>query len=475
MRMTGRERGKFTALNGLRKVTVPPDIGGRYAVIIQDRAGLPVPHLTEWFHQRTEPATEGTRDAYFAMSRSFIGFLLDHHYSWRAEPAEVRDYYLEFLRDDLQCVVRPAATTEGYIWRPSGRSPISPSSLAVLQAGVRDFYAVMIQVGWYPYPNPMDSEVLLRWKREHLHRLRNAGAPDHAGIRSESRERTAHHPTGFFRSDRGKIWAPTLAMETDERIGRLQQAITFMIKEARTLRMKVVLLLLLQTGARGFEVRTLTAGGYRKNPHPHRAVVQNKGSLGREVKTIYFTSAELLGITRYIANERCLYDPQGRMRLEQLDDGEPIFLTQGGKAYTRHAFYHDWHPLYAAARERYAIAFSPHDIRALHTTTNMARIKAHARASTPDTASALAVEKELIEGYRILMGWRSHETIATYIKSFSARQALIDIVLGLHAPAAAALAAPAVRPAAPAIALHEATVPSLTEVLPNDDEDLQWY
>lgn len=474
MRMAGRAHGKFTALNGLRKVTISPDTGGRYAVIIQDRSGLPVPHLTEWFHQRTEPGNDGTRDAYFAMNRSFIGFLLDHAYPWRAEPAAVRDYYLEFLRDEVRCVVRPDPSAEGYIWRLSGHSPISPSSLAVLQAGVRDFYAVMIRVGWYPYPNPMDSALLGRWKREYIRHLRSAGAPDSAGTRGESRERTARRPTSFFRTDRGKIWAPTLAMETDERIDLLRQALVFMIAEATTLRMRVVLLLLLQTGARGFEVRALTAGGYRKDPHPHRAIVRNKGSLGREVKTIYFTAGELLGLTRYIANERSRCDPAGRTRLDHLDDADPIFLTRDGGPYTRHAFYHDWRPLYAAARRRFGIAFSPHDIRAFHTTTTMARIKAYARSSTPDQAGALALEEELIDGYRLLMGWRSQDTVRRYDKSFAARQALIDVVLGLHAPTDTR-AVPVRRPAPSGTPADAIVVPAGLAPTATDDEELSWY
>jgi hypothetical protein len=50
----------------------------------------------------------------------------------------------------------------------------------------------------YAYDNPMYSPVLLAWRAEHRKWVRNPGAPDYAGIRSESRSDSARQPVGFF-------------------------------------------------------------------------------------------------------------------------------------------------------------------------------------------------------------------------------------------------------------------------------------
>jgi len=63
----------------------------------------------------------------------------------------------------------------------------------------------------------------------------------------------------------------------------------------------------------------MTAGGYRTAQHAGRALVKNKGSRGREEKTIYFTTSLERHLLSYIRTERAHYDPRGRKRLEELE------------------------------------------------------------------------------------------------------------------------------------------------------------
>src|SRR5205814_8827870 len=89
-------------------------------------------------------------------------------------------------------------------------------------AATRDLYEVLIDGEWdaharahrsyYVYGNPMYSEVLRRWKRDHVRFVQNAGAPDRSGIRGENRAATQHRPVGYFRA-RGQIWQPRVAGE----------------------------------------------------------------------------------------------------------------------------------------------------------------------------------------------------------------------------------------------------------------------
>jgi hypothetical protein len=92
----------------------------------------------------------------------------------------------------------------------------------------------------------------------------NAGAPDHAGIRGESYERSRRLPTAFIRYPRAREWEPDVRKElADVRIG--MHAVLDAMLESRDLSCceKVILELLRNTGARLHEIVLLTVGGYR--------------------------------------------------------------------------------------------------------------------------------------------------------------------------------------------------------------------
>jgi hypothetical protein len=135
---------------------------------------------------------------------------------------------------------------------------MSPSGLGLFIAAARDFYATLIEGEWdqsrnrrvtyYVHPTPMYSEMLLRWKREHLRALVNAGAPDVAGIRGEPRSRTEQQPVGYFRR-KHNVWNPPAARDAEVVRVVIVAAILWMSDHA-TLRDQVVLRILLESGAR---------------------------------------------------------------------------------------------------------------------------------------------------------------------------------------------------------------------------------
>jgi site-specific recombinase XerD len=420
MRAKGRHLGRFTALSGLRKIPGPPE--SRYELMIIDENGLPVFHLSEWYRQRKNLGASRTRDTYLDMLLPWTAFQLRHHYAWDAPPDRIRANLVEFLRADVGCLVRPDHEDDGYLVETTGQSPLSKSSLGVFLAAMTSLYDVLIDARYYRFPNPMRSEHLKALKQEHLRHVKNVGAPDHAGIRSESWLDThRQYPTGYFRQYHGKVWEPDLAMEPDEVQQQMRQAVDWMIEHASTLRDQVVLLLLRTTGARLSEVLGLTVGGYRKARHACQALVVNKGSQGREEKRIYFTETLDRLLMKYICTERAKYDEQGRKRLEQLHDEDHVFLTRTGAPYTRESFYYHWYRLFTKVRTHSKLEFSPHDLRHLHVTKNIARIKKKAAGNAD-------VEQELIDGFRQLMGWRSQQTMETYTHVLNKRRALLEIV-----------------------------------------------
>src|SRR5260370_24946519 len=97
----------------------------------------------------------------------------------------------------------------------------------------------------------MRSQRMVAVKREHIRQVKNAGAPDDAGIRGESWQETNRaFPTNQFRQPRGKDWEPEVVLEPDTVQRRMPSTIDFMVKHATFQRPPVILLLLPQTGAR---------------------------------------------------------------------------------------------------------------------------------------------------------------------------------------------------------------------------------
>jgi integrase len=421
MRAVARVQGRFVSVWNLKKIPGPP--GGAYEYIIVDSTGRPLSHLTEWYRLRKHPGALGTRRTYLHFLLPFMGYLHSRGIAWNLEPDALRTQVKAFLSEEVACFVTRDQDVDGYHVQLTSNSPLSQSSLRVFFAALRDFYLVMHEAGLYAYENPMRSELFSKWKRERMRHIAHAGAPDHAGIRSEERENTWLRPTAFFRLKRKLPWRPGLALEPTAVLRRIKQTIESMIASVPTQRDRLVLLLLYHTGARISEILGLTAGGYRKARHATRAFVTNKGSMGREEKLIYFTPEIERALVQYIRTERARHDPLQRTRLEQLADHEPIFLTQRGTAYTRSSWYYHWDRWLAAiAPDEYTSAlgqvlFSPHDIRHLY----VSWLLRHMKERYAHDAAKLATLREALQQR---MAWRSPLTIACYDQSESERERL---------------------------------------------------
>lgn len=422
MRIATRIQGRFVSTCGLKKITGAP--GSRYNLIIVDSAGCPVSHLMEWHRLRQkQPGTDSTRRTYLNFLLPFMGYLLKKGATWNREPEYIRAQVQAFLREEVVCFVARDQDTDGYRVQLTRHSPLAQSSLQVFFAALRDFYLIMHDAGLYAYDNPLCSELLGKWKRERMRHIANAGAPEQAGIRGESWERTWQNPTAFFRVKRKLPWKPGLVQESALTLRRVREALLSMIKQAPTQRDRLVLLLLHQTGARISEILGLTAGGWRKAHHATRALVTNKGSMGREEKMIYFTPEIERALVQYIRTERARSDPQGRKRFEQLADHEPIFLTRRGTPYTRPSWYYHWNRLLAAVppdehtKTLGPVLFTSHDTRHLHVSWILRQMKQR-YANDAEKLSALrgALQQR--------MGWRSPLTITCYDQSESERERL---------------------------------------------------
>jgi hypothetical protein len=415
MRAKGREQGRFVALSGFRKIVVPP--GGRYELLIVDHTGRPVSPLCEWYRLRTQPGPNGTRQTYLAFLQPFFAYLLAHDAAWNGPPEQVRCHVKAFLLDDVGCRVSRDTALDGYHVTLTGGSPLCPSSMNVLLAALRDFYAVMAEAGLYAYPNPMCSEVLQRWKREHIRSLANSGAPDHSGTRGETWQETNQRPTAYFRQRRGEVWKgwhPSAALTSEQIQQRMNTDLDWMTVHAYTQRDRLVFLILRETGARLNEILSMTAGGIRRAKDPYQVYVRNKGSYGREEKLIRLSQPLEAALIRYVRTERAKLDPKGHKRLSQLENTDPIFLTRRRTPYGSDAFRHHWRKLFAArppqkdeqsGRELPFLEFTPHDMRHLCVTSWLSEIR---KIQDADRVQRL---RRCVQ-HR--MAWRSPLTILCY-------------------------------------------------------------
>lgn len=416
-----RTQGRFASRYGITRDFDPSR--SPFPMLVLNSRGVPIAPLCLWFASCRQPGRDGTVETYLSCLIPFFGFLQSREYEWSAEPDRISAYIVAYFKDDLGCHVRRDRQLDGYRLDTTQRTPVAPATIGVFLAALGNFYDEMIAEGMYPFPNPMISPELIQRKREHIKGLRNAGAPDHAGIRGEShRETSERFPTAMFRLGRARIWEPGIVGEPEAVQQQVRAMVRHMISNAPNQAVELILLLLRYTGARISEILGMTAGGYRKCPEPYAAMVKNKGSHGKEIKVLTFPTSVAQKLHAYVAEERAQNDAQHRTRIEELRDIEPIFLNRDGRGYTYGGFLYYWDTLLRQAQQHIApIHFTPHDIRHLLVSELMER-----QDMALEQGIAIS-EEDYADTIRLAMGWADRETMSTYDHAVRKRESLDSI------------------------------------------------
>lgn len=390
--------------------------GALYQVMFVDQYGHLIVALTEWYRLRSSQGPMSTRDTYLSCLLPFFAFLSEKDCAWNASPEQLRPLLITFYRERFCCLIRPERGQERVAVLPTRDTPLQESTLQVFRSALRDFYLIMRDERLYAFSNPLTSDTLLSLKRLHDQAIANAGAPDHGGIRGETHERSRRQPTAFIRYPKAREWKPDLRKElVDVRSGIHTILDAMMESPEISCREKIILELLRNTGARLHEVVGLSVGGYRNQGIAGQAQAVSKGSLGREVKTIYFAHHPRVMqlLTRYLEQIRPRWDAQGRRRLDVMESREPLFLTERGTPYSVKSFYHHWYKHYPRFRSLCPVTFSPHDIRHLFITEFLIMLRQECGAGA-DHFDTERYQREREAFGSVIMGWQSAYTIDVY-------------------------------------------------------------
>lgn len=408
--MAGEEREPASTID-LRIRHIPGGAGAYYPVLCVDEAGLPVPAPSEWYRLRTirsEPRT--TSDTYLTHILAVLSAFREYGVRWDAEPEAVRRAFVHYLRRKLHLRVS-ADSLDGVRYDLTAQTPVSPSTVNVLRAALRDFYAVMREeeVGLYRHANPFDSQILRDLNRVRAEaRARGDVAEPAAGERAALRQ-----PSAFARAQKRHEWRADHRLAMPDVLAGIFAVVEAIVADpAVAARDKAILLLLRHTGPRASEAIAVTVGGYRASGVWGQIRVTNKGDRGRLVKTLAFAAQPRiqLELNRYLAEERPRWT-KSTARLADLPTDAPLFVTARGTPYTYDAFYHHWRRWYRAHRHRCPLPIGPHDLRHAMVTEFLLHLRTAQSASGHDETWRL--ERRATFG-RDIMGWRDPQTIETY-------------------------------------------------------------
>jgi len=177
------------------------------------------------------------------------------------------------------------------------------------------------------------------------------------------------------------------------------------LKAGLCLRDQIVVRMALESGARISEILTLTLGDWRALGSNQEARACSKGSRGRRVKRLRFSSTTAKMLRQYLNTDRAALD-LGLRRLDQLDDHDLLFLSQRHKPYGYEAFKPHWKQLCQTIN----ITLNIHAMRHWHVTMPLRLIA----ESATHSAEIVSRKEELVR----YMAWRNPETLHTYEKYF---------------------------------------------------------
>jgi integrase len=383
-----------------RIVRRPSTVKSLYSLVVVDADGRPHFPLTIFYHQLKQQLSDGTARTYLNSILAFFQYLdtdawrVSRGEQWTTSPDIIQQAIRDFLVEWLHCKVQPK-NTYAFVTLTAH----SPTTVRLFLAALKQFYAIMIWEKQYPYTNPLLDPAVrllnqLEWEEEGQHRM-----PQVSGVEDPV---VVYPSENFFRLAKDS-WE--VSPVDDPLLGKT--LIEGAAKAGLCLRDQIVVRMALESGARISEILTLTVGDWRELGCNQEVRACSKGSRGRRVKRLRFSSTTARMLWQYLNTDRATLDPELRKR-EQLSERDPLFLSQRRKPYGYEAFKPHWRRLCQIV----GITLNIHAMRHWYTTMAMRMIMEEAQNS-----AEIVLRKEELIRY---MAWRNPETIKTYENYFKA-------------------------------------------------------
>jgi integrase len=385
-------------------VRCPEGLASRYPLVVVDGDGFPHLPLTQFYHLTQHFLVEGTVRTYLQTLLPYFTYLATDEWrrqredQWDSNPEAVRESIRDYLIHQLHCKARLHDTYELVFL--TGRSP---STVRIFLSALKQFYTIARRAGWYRYAHPFVDSTVLLLKEVVAEESRSADQsprmPQVSGVEAPQDHFSSEN---YFRLA-GEAWIPHPIDDP-----HLHQHLIKHFATARlTLRDHIVVRMAYETGARISELVHLTIGDWRKRGCNQEALTFSKGSRGRRVKVVRFSSETAKMLRHYVNGDRKRLDRDSR-DLELLEDHDSLFLSKRGRPYSYEAFKPHWYALCQVAR----IDLNIHGLRHWFTTQSIREIVANAIGP-----EAITRGKEALVRY---MAWRSPGTLEAYEHFFQA-------------------------------------------------------
>ena len=390
-------------MEGFRSVPRPEGVTSRYALVVVDGDGKPHLPLTRFYDLACQALSAGAARTYLNALLPYFAYLsadkwrLHRQDRWDSPPEAVQLSVRDYLVYQLECKVR---------WRDTyelvSLTARSPSTVRVFLAALKLFYMIMRRLKCYPHPHPLIDTATRLIREVEAAEMGDDGhrrMPQVSGVEEPLPRRTSEN---YFRLVQGD-W---IAEPIDD--AKLHKRLIQGFKLVGTcLRDQIVIRMAYESGARISEILALTVGDWRARGARQEALACSKGSYGRRVKSIRFSSETSKMLLQYLNIERAALDRE-RRRLDQLGDSDPLFLSRRRKPYSYEAFKPHWYKLCSAI----GIDLNIHGLRHWYVTQEMRLI-----GETAQSADELKQKREELVRY---MAWRNPDTLKAYEHVLSA-------------------------------------------------------
>jgi len=388
-----------TIIQRFRVIRRPITVSSTFSLAVVDVVGRPHLPLTTFYHQLSQQLSDRTARTYLNSILGFFTYLTTDPWrqkrgdQWNSPPDALQEAIRDFLVERLYCKVRPK-NTYAFV----ALTARSSNTIHVFLAALKQFYAIMIWEQQYSYTNPLlDAASRLLHELEREEGARRHRMPQVSGVEDPI---PYYQSENFFRLAKDS-WEVTPV--DDPMLGK--KLVEGFAKARLCLRDQIVIRMALESGARISEILQLTIGDWRELGCNQEVRACSKGSRGRRVKRLRFSSTTARMLRQYLNTDRAALDVE-LCRLDQLAENDPLFLSQRRKPYGYEALKPHWKRLCQTVN----ITLNIHAMRHWYATMSIRMIVEDATNSAD-----IVLRKEELVRY---MAWRNPETLKTYENYF---------------------------------------------------------